>query len=151
METRVKSVNFDLIASLFDKKWSFAHNYVVCDGGRIWIMWNPEKVNLIVWKITNQITFCDIHLKSSNKSFKCSFVYASNNPINQKQAWTDIVGAVGTFSNHPWIVMGDFNATRNSYEKLGVNNMDNSYSNDLNNMCSEANLEDLNYNGNFFT
>lgn len=71
--------------------------------------------------------------------------------MDRKQAWADILDSAKVCLNSPWIVLGDFNSIRNSAEKFGGNNIENSYSENLSNMCRKANLEDLRFSGNFFS
>ena len=65
---------------------------------------------------SNQLIHFDASFTSSNSCFTLSMVYAANEIGMRRSLWDDLSGLQ---PHQPWIVMGDFNCTRNASKKLG--------------------------------
>lgn len=148
LETRVKEENMEKIVA---SNWIIDHNYGSHRGGRIWVMWNPNSVALEVVNSTPQFILCRITRLTCNTILYCAMVYALNSPVERKDLWKGLSNAVEDFPDCPFVTLGDFNSIRFPSDKCGDNMERNSYSEDLNKLCCDANLDDLNYSGNFFT
>ena len=78
IETKVRIENEIFIKNKCFKNWDFVSNSCTSSTGRIWIGWNPSRINLQVLKITSQIINVWIETDDHTVSFFASFIYASN-------------------------------------------------------------------------
>ena len=78
VETKVNQANESFIKSKCFKHWCFVSNSTTTSAGRIWIGWNPDRVNLTVLNSTSQLI--QAHLVSDDNSVSCEvlFVYGHN-------------------------------------------------------------------------
>ena len=58
---------------------------------RIVLGWNPFYINLMVVNMTAQSMLCMVELIQSNIKFYCSIVYASNNGIERRKLWDELL------------------------------------------------------------
>ena len=78
LETKVRLQNHNKIKRVLPNHWTFISNSQSNSIDRIWIGWNPSKVNLTVLKCTSQ--FIHVYIESLDQSiqFFASFVYGVN-------------------------------------------------------------------------
>ncbi|XP_021991390.1 uncharacterized protein LOC110888159 [Helianthus annuus] len=67
---------------------------------------------------SDQVIHTQIHLKAESKSFFCSFVYAENKYQDRRTLWDDLCKHNNLAHDHPWVVLGDFNAALNMEDCL---------------------------------
>ncbi|XP_059650444.1 uncharacterized protein LOC132296248 [Cornus florida] len=79
-----------------------------------------------------------------------SFIYGVNDIVDRREFWEDINCHAEEFSSFPWIVLGDFNATRILNEKYG-GSMWNTVIYDFRECLYEAGIYYLRYSGIMFT
>lgn len=48
LETRVKENKFIKVSNKINKMWEYCNNYEKATNERVWIGWNPKKVNVTV-------------------------------------------------------------------------------------------------------
>lgn len=145
IKTRVKKNNARRIREVIFGDQEVSCNYKDCSGGRIWVGWNKEMVQLKVLEKSIQ----GIHCEATN--FKGEFLFSViylcfNCPFKRKSLWNELVYLADDLEDKPWIVMRDFNAIRNQNEKkYGTNRLDSS--DDFSRCCTEIGLKDLRYVG----
>lgn len=63
-----------------------------------------------ILKSSQHIT-CSVSIESKNINMVCSFVYASNYPLERRNLWVDLcyIRSSLLLPSTPWIVLGDFN------------------------------------------
>ena len=110
LETKVKKNRRDAVKSKIFRSWCMEDNYDHCTGGRIWVGWNPEKVNVNVVFSSSQMVICNVTGIEDKCMIWCSFIYGLNEANGRKDLWKDLEAHARLFSNDPWIVLGDFNA-----------------------------------------
>ena len=70
---------------------------------------------------------------------------------DRQRLWNSINSIANQNHSLPWILHGDFNVVRYPHEKEGGNLSWPNYMDDLEECCSTAELDDLNYIGHKFT
>lgn len=83
--------------------------------------------------------------------FLASFVYAEHSFVKRKSLWSDLEHKGAVFDGIPWIVLGDFNAVRNSSDRCGGTDKWLPSLDDFHNCIEAAGLDDLRYKGSRFT
>ncbi|KAI0505090.1 hypothetical protein KFK09_016047 [Dendrobium nobile] len=131
---------FESSHSLFPNEAS-CHNFDLFLSGRIWIKWNPIKVNFTPYVTTSQL-ISGIVSRVSFTSFQLTAVYASNSNIDRKALREDL-NSVAPVDTIPWAIIGDFNCCRYAYEKLGGTPINQAALLDFNNMIFNNCLFDL--------
>lgn len=84
LETRVKEENMEKIVASNFSNWIIDHNYGSHRGGRIWVMWNPNSVDLEVVNSTPQFILCRITRLKCNTILFCATCMLSILPLREK-------------------------------------------------------------------
>lgn len=109
LETRVKIGKAQKIIERICRSWSSINNYRRAENGRIWILWNPKKVQITMLEDHEQEIHCELLDTHSGKGNQLIVVYALNTSSQRKGLWEFITSR--TQSNQaPLIIGGDFNA-----------------------------------------
>ncbi|XP_044497603.1 uncharacterized protein LOC123219672 [Mangifera indica] len=119
--------------------------------GRIWIGWNKTTIRLKVLAEDTQYMHCDVELVRENISIGVTIVYGSNNPMERKVLWRNLINKSHMMENSPWIILGDFNSIKHSQEKVGGATWGNYYCEELRNCMRDAELDDLRFMGHLLT
>ena len=100
---------------------------------------------------TDQFIHCEMSLLDENRSIFVCFVYADNRYLQRRKLWKDLIGISNNIKHLPWLVLGDFNATRYIHEKVGGDTAWSCIKEEFNSVVVEAELDDLKYGGCQFT
>lgn len=117
VETRVRDNNLPLVRrSTFPQFRNVFSNSSHCIvSTRIWVGWSPDiKVEIV--SSSDQ----HVHCRTSNGSvvMMITIYYGCNSASDRKRLWDSLLHCSNNV-NLPWIVLGDFNIIRWSYEKRG--------------------------------
>ncbi|CAN1159582.1 Transposon TX1 uncharacterized 149 kDa protein [Linum perenne] len=85
-----------------------------------------------------------------NREYYITFVYAPCILVDRIRVWNEISNLRGV-GTEPWIITGDHNAIRYSYEKEGGNGINHQAAAAFNKFITDNNLLDLGYQGDPFT
>ncbi|XP_059635593.1 uncharacterized protein LOC132277762 [Cornus florida] len=117
--------------------------------GRVWVLWNPLVLSLIVMSENSQVLNCAVWLNDLKVRCLVSLVYAANTHTERLPLWRNLK------QHHelgvPWILMGDFNVTLGINEAFGGAPRWSQGMEDFKNCVFRNELEDLRYTGIFFT
>ncbi|KAI0522403.1 hypothetical protein KFK09_004782 [Dendrobium nobile] len=102
--------------SLFPNE-SSCHNFDLSQSGRIWIKWNPTRINFSPEVTTSQLISGTV-FGAFFSPFKLTVIYAANSSLECKSLWADI-NMLAPPGHTPWALLGDFNCCRFASEKLG--------------------------------
>ncbi|XP_074301215.1 uncharacterized protein LOC141632574 [Silene latifolia] len=116
LETRVKPSSLNLIASNVCYGWNFVTNISQHPGGRIWILWKGNSVDVEVLEMSEQYIHTKIRLVQTENVFLATFIYAFNKIEHRVPLWNALDRLSG---NGPWIILGDFNNVLYTNERLG--------------------------------
>ncbi|KAL0913533.1 hypothetical protein M5K25_016998 [Dendrobium thyrsiflorum] len=128
------------IAKVFNLEES-CNNFNCSSPGRIWLKWDPDKIQFMPFFISAQMIAGTI-VYGTSKPFLLSIIYASNNQEDRRILWDDI-RSISPNGDTPWILMGDFNCCRYPSDKLGGNALHQNQLCEFNNLIFDANLTDL--------
>ncbi|XP_074274081.1 uncharacterized protein LOC141597513 [Silene latifolia] len=116
LETRVKPGSLNKVTNNVCYGWDFVTNTMLHSGGRIWILWKNNKVDVEVLEMADQFIHVKIKVLLTGHSFIATFVYAYNKIEDRVPLWNALLRNRVT---GPWIVLGDFNNVMFSNERLG--------------------------------
>ena len=119
-ETRVNLINQDFIHRAIVPQWSLVSNSLAASTGRIWVLWNSDRVNVDILISNPQLIHVRITSADNKVSFEASFIYAFNYGIQRVPLWVSIRSLARNMGSSPWIVLGDFNVTLFPNEILGI-------------------------------
>ena len=131
--------------------WKFANNSQPNSIDRIWVGWNPDKVNLTICKCSTQLIYTIVTSVDNALTFEASFVYGSNNIQDRKSLWTELTYISASIGNTPWITLGDFNVVLSPFEVFGGSSGRDDGDVDFTNLIYSICLEDLKYTSFYFT
>ncbi|XP_077223434.1 uncharacterized protein LOC143857047 [Tasmannia lanceolata] len=98
--------------------WNFHTNLNHCNKARIWIIWNPEIVNVNIIEDSHQLICSEAEFLITSHKFQFSAIYALNKGTERSVLWETITSLASRI-NLPWILLGDFNTTRFHDERVG--------------------------------
>ncbi|XP_077228445.1 uncharacterized protein LOC143861405 [Tasmannia lanceolata] len=125
-----------------NENWNVHTNYHHSARGRIWIIWDPLQLHVNILADSAQFVHVDVHNLQSQDHFLLTVVYARNKGHERHSLWEDLVELSQNIDT-PWIVIGDFNTTRFTEERLGGAGPVHSDLNDFNQCIDECSLADL--------
>ncbi|KAH0942762.1 hypothetical protein HID58_002399, partial [Brassica napus] len=116
----MRGVQEDKFQKVFDAAfpgWNCIHNYSHHRLGRIWVCWS-EEVEVCPVLTSSQMITVWWRYKSMGDTFLCSFIYASNCPIERRELWREMefISESVAGTTNPWIIQGDFNAALTKQE-----------------------------------
>ncbi|XP_052195956.1 uncharacterized protein LOC127803609 [Diospyros lotus] len=118
LETRVQERHAVDVSHNVMPFWHWVFNYDICDGGRIWIGYDPNALSVRTLLKSDQA----IHIKVTSSEipipFVLSCIYAKNEEVNQARLWNSLTAIGIAASSDPWLLMGDFNDLAYSGPKL---------------------------------
>ncbi|KAK2653195.1 hypothetical protein Ddye_013051 [Dipteronia dyeriana] len=119
-------------------------NYNSHSLGRIWVGWDPRILNITKISETDQIIHRNACILDNNDRFRISFIYGSNDDRLRKAPWQSMCS-----SQHgsPWIVLGDFNVSRNVGESIEGCSRISGAMEDFNDCLQDSELDDLRFSG----
>ena len=109
LETKVKRKSFPVIAKDLLRGWKVVSNHHCHYNGRIWVMWNPDIVDVDILLSSSQIMHLAVTVIEKQVTFHAAFVYAFNYYLDRVPLWRSIQNIANSLSDIPWIIMGDFN------------------------------------------
>ncbi|GKA17514.1 putative reverse transcriptase domain-containing protein [Tanacetum coccineum] len=95
------------------ERWKWTSNGNLCPKGtRIILGWNDDLVDVMIMAQTDQVMHLQVNIRADNKAFFCSIIYVDNYYVSRRALWHNLVGHASLMCD-PWVLLGDFNATRN--------------------------------------
>ncbi|KAL9244383.1 hypothetical protein vseg_018163 [Gypsophila vaccaria] len=117
LETKVASCSMNKVVSSVCEGWSVCTNSSWHKGGRVWLLWNPSKLNSNVLHIDSQCIVAEAQDRVSQGRFLFSLVYAFNSAADRLGLW-ELLPKYKNYTG-PWVVCGDFNNVLFLNERLG--------------------------------
>ncbi|XP_074290772.1 uncharacterized protein LOC141617475 [Silene latifolia] len=116
-------------------------------GGRIWILWKGNKVDVEVLEMDPQYIHAKVKVLQSGVTFISTFVYSFNKLEDRLPLWNELIRICVT---GPWLVLGNFNNVLFSNERLGKLVIDNEMAL-FQSAVNNCGLQDMKTTGAFFT
>ncbi|XP_058776119.1 uncharacterized protein LOC131650425 [Vicia villosa] len=123
VETRVKQDKAENIRKKIGGQWNYLDNYNKHANGRVWIMWDNNKLTAI---------------------------YADNKLERRRNLWKDIE-KINSTQQGPWCLMGDYNNVLHTDDRIGGKEVHEGEFCDLANMMTKCGLVDLDKIGDKYT
>ncbi|XP_071729005.1 uncharacterized protein [Rutidosis leptorrhynchoides] len=113
LETHLKKSKIVEVCNNVFENWEWISNVVYSPNScRIVLGWNPEKVNVMLLHVDKQVMLCQVETCDPTTIFFCSIVYACNSGKERRLAWKGLEVQKASIGQHPWVLLGDFNVTR---------------------------------------
>lgn len=87
IETRVKIHNAVKVRNKIGHHWQVIDNYEKHNNGRIWVLWNENKINVNLTASSNQYVHCVIHHTNGTFVMWLTAIYGLNTLEQRKQLW----------------------------------------------------------------
>ena len=101
LETKVKRHSFLNIAKNLLRGWKAISNHHCHYNGRIWVLWNPELVDVDILLTSSQILHLAVTVIEKHISFRASFVYAFNSYMDRVPLWSSLQNIAASTSDLP--------------------------------------------------
>ncbi|XP_074300580.1 uncharacterized protein LOC141631859 [Silene latifolia] len=148
-ETKIKSTNVNKVVNNIFRDWCISTNNAKHNGGRVWVLWNPNLVDIQFLEYDSQYIHMQVSDKASSMHFTQTLVYAFNEIGDRESLWANLKRING-FTQGPWVIGGDFNCVRTGNERLG-GNVSAAKSEPFIDCLAECNMMDIPTVGAFFT
>lgn len=150
VETKVKESKAFRVIKCFPNHWIAFNNYNHSPRWRIWVGWDPHiwKCNIIS-SSSQQITAACTN--AGGLFIYISIIYGANYQSQRVSLWMELIHLSGITENSPWAVIGDFNTSRYSTEKVGGRFLNMKQLKDFNDCIDSCKLSDVRSNGGLWT
>ena len=91
LETHVQESNSLHISSGLLPGWRFKFNYSSHRGGRIWLAWNPNILDVQVLSSSDQLIHSQVTVLETQVTFLNSVIYGKNNVNDRQRLWNSII------------------------------------------------------------
>ncbi|KAF9660842.1 hypothetical protein SADUNF_Sadunf19G0005700 [Salix dunnii] len=92
-------------------KWRLISNGSDTEVARIIVGWDLGVFDMVNVAMSSQWVTCSVHSVMHGSDITASFFYGHNVPATRQEMWEYIKGNRAIYKDHPWVLMGDFNAT----------------------------------------
>ncbi|XP_004252671.1 uncharacterized protein [Solanum lycopersicum] len=150
IETRVKENNTRTTINNIAAGWNCLNNYKDAVNGRIWIIWDDSWYEVKLITSATQMIHCYIQERSKGFQFHLTVVYGFNTIEQRKSLWSDMI-QIGQNVNHPWIIVGDFNAMLSPKDRLAGVPVNENEIKDFSNCVKVMGLNEVQWKGNYYT
>ncbi|XP_021767614.1 uncharacterized protein LOC110732003 [Chenopodium quinoa] len=149
IETKAKQHNFVKIQKKFGVAWPWFANYANSPGGRIWIGWKVDLLNLTVLSSQEQLVHCLLTTKDLQTQIFITFVYGLHTVQDRLPLWAGLRQLTG-FSG-AWLCVGDFNSILSCEDRINGAMVTNYETKDFQNLIDDLALSEIKSKGSFFS
>ncbi|KAF8012225.1 hypothetical protein BT93_I0377 [Corymbia citriodora subsp. variegata] len=147
LETKVSVANFNNLSSGLIPGWKWMSNYEYSSRGRIWVGWNPSLVGFNAILCTDQLIHGELKFLYSGIILSLSVAYGEHTYVARRSLWNHLINLSLALKEEPWMVAGDFNAIRDSSDRMGSPNIWIPAFDEFKECLDQAELIDLRYVG----
>ncbi|GAV87498.1 Exo_endo_phos domain-containing protein, partial [Cephalotus follicularis] len=150
LESRTLVGNVHKIAHRMCKNWDRATNHAFSPLGRLLVMWDPSILKFEVSLMTDLA----IHVKAvlgNGFVVRLSFVYGLCDYRSRRYLWKDLIFNPHLASSVPWLILGDFNASRFPQDQLNGSARLSKAMSKFNECLKSMEVDDIRSVGRFFT
>ncbi|XP_074301062.1 uncharacterized protein LOC141632411 [Silene latifolia] len=119
LETKIKSMVLKKVVNNFNN-WCISTNNGHHNGGRIWILWQPQAVKVQFLEYNAQFIHMRVESLGTRSIFYMTMVYAFNSIHDRAPLW-DHLRRIASHVSGPWAIAGDFNCVLSAVERVGGN------------------------------
>ncbi|GJZ21446.1 RNA-directed DNA polymerase, eukaryota, reverse transcriptase zinc-binding domain protein [Tanacetum coccineum] len=98
-----------------------------------------------------QVIHCFVEPLIGDKKFHCSFIYAHVHTIKRRSLWRSLQKYKRSIQDDPWIILGDFNATLDPFEKSTGGSKTTTARGDFRDCVLDIDIKDISMSGLRFT
>ncbi|XP_058734051.1 uncharacterized protein LOC131605747 [Vicia villosa] len=150
LETRVKKDKAGRCRRNMGNRWKVIDNYSKHDNGRIWVLWDENKITVKVESMTDQMVHCGVYNTDGEFVHWITTIYPSNILDRRKELWKDM-GNISKLQQGPWIAMEDFNNVLGMQDRIGGRAVQEQEFKDLRDMMENERLFEIESKGERFT
>jgi len=150
LEAKINVSKLDWIMNVKFPGWRQFNNFHQHAAGRIFVLWNPAKVDLAVLGSSAQVIHVRATCLVTDKSVCMSFIYGLHSIVARRPLWSDLMD-FGSRCLMPWILLGDFNSILSAGERANGSEVSSYETSDFRDCCMSTCLSDLQSIGCFFT
>ncbi|KAL9224804.1 hypothetical protein vseg_000805 [Gypsophila vaccaria] len=99
--------------------WSFCTNICAHPGGCIWMLWNPDTIQVDAIECDSQSIHSYVTVLANKTGFWFTLVYGLNSASDRALLWTTQLRRRDTCRG-PWLWCGDFNAICSTKNRIGA-------------------------------
>ncbi|XP_030924855.1 uncharacterized protein LOC115951891 [Quercus lobata] len=118
--------------------------------GGLWLLWDPDRVEITNLASTEQEIHVLVKVRSSNLSWFFTAIYASPRLRERHFLWNNL-STIANTHNLPWLMAGDFNELLSTNDKLGGRPLIPSRVSAFKECLDFCNMADLGFQGPRFT
>ncbi|KAF3652425.1 hypothetical protein FXO38_16106 [Capsicum annuum] len=97
VETKVKQVKVGVIMKHSDPSWMSFNNYSHAENGRIWVLWDPKFLEVILIRVEAQYLYCQLRNRLDEMECAFTFIYGYNTLEQRNNLWDNLkLIAIGT-------------------------------------------------------
>ncbi|KAL9224822.1 hypothetical protein vseg_000822 [Gypsophila vaccaria] len=119
LETRVKNTSMNKVVPNVCSGRSFCTNICAHPGGRIWMLWNPDTIQVDAIECDSQSIHSYVTVIANKTGFWFTLIYGLNSASDRALLWTAQLRRRDTCRG-PWLWCGDFNAICSIKNRIGA-------------------------------
>ena len=150
LESKIKAAKLDWIMKVKFPGWKQVNNFDHHAAGRIFVIWNPAKVDLVPLGFSAQVIHCRVTCLTTAKAACMSFVYGLHSIVARRPLWSSLMD-FGERCSVPWVLLGDFNSILSAGERVNGVEASSYEISDFRDCCISLGLSDIQSIGCFFT
>lgn len=117
LENRVQEKNATGVIRKITWGSEWKTNYYSSNRGRIWVLWDPMKLDFTVTIATEQVIHETMKCSVLDIKFHFTATYGLHTVEDRKSLWRQLSN-IETGLQGPWLIMGDLNAVLNPDDRL---------------------------------
>ncbi|XP_074289255.1 uncharacterized protein LOC141614409 [Silene latifolia] len=118
LKTRIKNKNWGNVRSNVWNNWAICTNNSYHDGGRIWIVWNPNVYHLDIKDMSEQTIHLKVTDRGNLRQFWVTFVYGFNKLADRGKFWSSLRN-YSLDVDEACLIGGDFNNVMFPNKRIG--------------------------------
>ncbi|XP_009765971.2 uncharacterized protein [Nicotiana sylvestris] len=150
LEHKIKEQKAEQIIREITTWWHCLANYEHNSKGRIWLLWDANKIECQVKGKSSQFIHVVVHIKCMNMRFEFTTVYGLHILDDRRHLWRDLVN-INNRQQIPWLIMGDYNAIKSRKDRPIGNHVQDVEVRDFNRFINDTGLVEMRTKGRNFT
>jgi len=146
LETKLSGKGLDVLLNRRFRGWEQTNNFGSHAGGRILVLFDPERIRLEAVIVHPQVIHCKVTCRVTSVSFLLSCVYGFNTIGSRRGLWEELI-SFGSSLVEPWLLMGDFNSVLRQEERVGGALVNHYQTADFAECCDGLGLSDMQFTG----
>lgn len=150
IETWVKANKVGSVRNKFRSGWSYLDNYRNHPNGRLWIMFDDNKIKVKFVCSTPRMIHIEVFGVDGKFMYLCTRIYVMNSLNKRRKLWKDIK-ELQPNSTQPWLLLGDFNNVLRATDRIGGHPVVEAEFVDLENMMETMGMFEKDSRGDHYT